>query len=105
IEHVAAANPRTVVVLTTGAPVLTPWAPKVAGILEAWYPGEEGGAALAAVLFGDVDPGGRLPVTFPAREQDLPAHTSDQWPGRGDMGDAEQLPDNLPPPANVLPDK
>lgn len=105
IDRIAAANRRTVVVLTTGAPVLTPWASKVAGIVEAWYPGEEGGAALAAVLFGDIDPGGRLPVTFPARQQDLPAQTSDQWPGKGDLGDAEQLPDNLPPPANVLPDK
>jgi beta-glucosidase len=105
IERIASVNRHTVVVLTTGAPVLTPWASKVAGVVEAWYPGEEGGAALAAVLFGDVDPGGRLPVTFPARQQDLPAQTSDQWPGRGDMGDAEQLPDNLPPPANVLPDK
>jgi beta-glucosidase len=105
IDAVAAANKRTVVVLTTGAPVLTPWAAKLAGIVEAWYPGEDGGEALAAVLFGDVDPGGRLPVTFPQRQEDLPAHTADQWPGRGDLGDAEQLPDNLPPPANVLPDK
>jgi beta-glucosidase len=75
----------------------------VAGLIEAWYPGEEGGAALAAVLFGDIDPGGRLPVTFPARQGDLAARTPSQWPGDGDMGDAEQLPDNLPPPANVLP--
>lgn len=105
IGAVANANRHTVVVLTTGAPVLTPWVGRVAGLLEAWYPGEEGGSALAAVLFGDVDPGGRLPVTFPARQEDVPAQTPDQWPGRGDMGDAEQLPDNLPPPANVLPDK
>src|SRR4051812_7671147 len=66
INAIAGANKHTVVVLTTGAPVLTPWAERVEGVIEAWYPGEEGGAALAAVLFGDVDPGGRLPVTFPA---------------------------------------
>ncbi len=71
IAAVAAANPRTVVVLETGAPVLTPWRGAVAAILEAWYPGSAGGAAIARVLFGDADPGGRLPVTFPARESQL----------------------------------
>jgi beta-glucosidase len=72
INAVAAANPRTVVVLETGDPVLTPWRNDVAGMLEAWYPGEAGGAALAHVLFGDADPGGRLPATFPNKESDLP---------------------------------
>ena len=81
IESVAAANKRTIVILTTGSPVLSPWVHQVAGIVEAWYPGEEGGAALAAVLFGDADPGGRLPVTFPVRPGDVPAHTASQWPG------------------------
>ena len=66
IESVAAANPNTVVVLETGAPVLTPWRDMVKGVVEAWYPGQEGGTAIARVLFGDVDPGGRLPATFPA---------------------------------------
>src|SRR5829696_2859579 len=72
IRAVAQANPNTVVVLQTGGPVLTPWADDVRAIVEAWYPGAEGGTALARVLFGDVDPGGRLPATFPAREEDLP---------------------------------
>ena len=72
IDAVARANRRTVVVLETSAPVLTPWRRRAAAIVEAWYPGESGGAAIARVLFGDVDPGGRLPGTFPRREQDLP---------------------------------
>src|SRR5207244_13416824 len=54
IEKVAAANPNTVVVMETGGPVLTPWRDKVRGLLEAWYPGVEGGTAIARVLFGDV---------------------------------------------------
>jgi beta-glucosidase len=66
IEAVAQANPNTIVVMETGGPVLTPWRNLVKGVVEAWYPGQEGGTALAHVLFGDVDPGGRLPVTFPA---------------------------------------
>ncbi|WP_019630834.1 glycoside hydrolase family 3 C-terminal domain-containing protein [Actinomadura atramentaria] len=73
ISAVAAANPRTIVVLETGGPVLMPWADEVAGIVAAWYPGQEGGNALARVLYGDVDPGGRLPVTFPVAEKDVPA--------------------------------
>jgi beta-glucosidase len=82
IRAVAAANPRTVVVLETGGPVLTPWADQVKGIVEAWYPGEQGGTALARVLFGDVDPGGRLPVTFPVRADDAPtAGHPEQYPG------------------------
>jgi beta-glucosidase len=82
IERVAASNPRTVVVLETGAPVLTPWRDRVAGLLEAWYPGVEGGTAIARVLFGDVDPGGRLPATFPRREADEPyAGDREAYPG------------------------
>jgi beta-glucosidase len=72
IDAVAAANPRTIVVLETGDPVLTPWRNDVAGLIEAWYPGEAGGAALAHVVFGDADPGGRLPATFPRKESDIP---------------------------------
>jgi beta-glucosidase len=83
IEAVAAVNPRTVVVLNTGGPVLMPWLDKVAGVLEAWYPGEEAGNAAAAVLFGDTDPAGRLPITFPRRLADLPANTPAQYPGVG----------------------
>ena len=66
IAAVAAANPRTVVVLNTGGPVLMPWLSKVAAVVEAWYPGQEDGSAVAAVLTGQVDPSGHLPVTFPA---------------------------------------
>jgi beta-glucosidase len=81
IEAVAAANPHTVVVLDTGGPVLMPWLDDVAGVLEAWYPGEEDGNAAADVLFGDVDPAGRLPITFPKSLADTPASTPAQYPG------------------------
>ena len=86
IERVAAANKRTIVVLETAGPVLTPWRGKVEGIVEAWYPGSDGGAAIARVLFGDVDPGGRLPATFPRRERDLPtAGNRRRYPGIGNV--------------------
>jgi beta-glucosidase len=82
IEKVAAAQSKTVVVLQTGGPVLTPWREKVAGLVEAWYPGQMGGPAIASVLFGDVDPGGRLPATFPKSEADLPtAGDPRKYPG------------------------
>ncbi|HEY2429267.1 MAG TPA: glycoside hydrolase family 3 C-terminal domain-containing protein, partial [Acidimicrobiales bacterium] len=83
IAAVAAANPHTVVVLNTGGPVLMPWIDRVAGVVEAWYPGEEDGTAAAAVLFGDVDPGGKLPITFPRSTADLPTRTAAQYPGVG----------------------
>jgi beta-glucosidase len=81
VEAVAAANPRTVVVLDTGGPVLMPWAGKVAGVVQAWYPGEEDGNAAADVLLGDADPSGRLPITFPKSLADTPANTPEQYPG------------------------
>ncbi|HSW14782.1 MAG TPA: glycoside hydrolase family 3 C-terminal domain-containing protein [Solimonas sp.] len=82
IRAVAAANPRSVVVMETGGPVLTPWRDAVAALLEAWYPGQEAGPALARVLFGDVDAGGRLPLTFMAAEGDTPvAGNPSQYPG------------------------
>lgn len=81
VEAIAAANPHTVVVLKTGSAVLMPWVNKVPAILEAWYPGEEDGNAVAAVLFGNVNPSGRLPLTFPKRLVDLPAHTPEEYPG------------------------
>lgn len=82
IAAVAAANPATTVVLQTSGPVLTPWRDKVNAILEAWYPGQEAGYALAAILFGDTVPGGRLPVTFPAAETDTPvAGNPARYPG------------------------
>jgi len=72
IEAVAAANPHTIVVLETGGAVLMPWLDKVAAVLETWYPGIRGSQAIANVLFGDVNPSGKLPLTFPASEADLP---------------------------------
>jgi len=72
IEAVAAANPHTIVVLETGGAVLMPWLDKVAAILETWYPGIRGSEAIANVLFGDVNPSGKLPLTFPKSEADLP---------------------------------
>jgi beta-glucosidase len=66
IAAVAAANPRTVVVLETGTPVVMPWLGEVAAVLEAWYPGTRGGEAIARILFGEVNPSGRLPISFPA---------------------------------------
>jgi beta-glucosidase len=72
IEAVAAANPRTIVVLETGGPVKMPWLDKVAAVVEAWYPGARGGEAIASVLFGQTNPSGRLPITFPASESQLP---------------------------------
>jgi beta-glucosidase len=72
VEAVAAANPNTIVVLETGGPVSMPWANKVKGIVEMWYPGIGGAQALANILFGDVNPSGKLPVTFAKTEADLP---------------------------------
>ena len=72
IMAIAAANPRTVVVLETGGPVTMPWLAEVPAVLAAWYPGMGGGEAIAAILFGRVPPSGRLPITFPASEEELP---------------------------------
>jgi len=83
IEAVAAANPHTVVVIDAGAPVTMPWLPKVAAVVDAWYPGQANGTALASVLFGQTDPGGHLPVTFPASLSQVPASTTAQFPGNG----------------------
>ena len=82
IRAVAAANPNTIVVLETGGPVLTPWRSRVRGLVEAWYPGERGGTAIARVLFGDVDPSGHLPVTFPeSYDQEPTANDPTSYPG------------------------
>jgi beta-glucosidase len=72
VRRVAAANPRTVVVVNAGSPVEMPWAGEVAAVLLAWFPGQEGGAALARVLLGQAEPGGRLPTTWPVRLADCP---------------------------------
>jgi beta-glucosidase len=81
VEQVAQANPNTIVVLDTGGPVLMPWLDEVPGVLEAWYPGQRDGDAIAAILFGDAEPSGRLPQTFPSSDTAVPASTMDQWPG------------------------
>jgi beta-glucosidase len=72
ISAVAAANPHTIVVLITGNPVTMPWIDHVAGVMEAWYPGIAGGQAIANLLFGQVVPSGKLPITFAKSEGDLP---------------------------------
>jgi beta-glucosidase len=71
------------VVLNTPGPVLMPWLERVAAVLQVWYPGERFGTALASVLFGDQDPGGRLPVTFPAHPGQGPVQAIEQYPGTG----------------------
>ena len=67
-------------VLETGGPVLMPWLAKVPAVIEAWYPGQRGGEAMARLLFGEVDPSGRLPITFPRAASQLPR------PEAGDAG-------------------
>ena len=81
IADVAAANPNTIVVINSGGPVVMPWLNDVAGVFENWYGGDETGAAVAALIFGTVDPSGKLPVTFPASLSQVPAQTEAQWPG------------------------
>ncbi len=89
VKAVAAANPNTVVVLDTGGPMLMPWLGDVKSVLEAWFPGQEDGNAIAAILFGDVNPSGKLPETFPKSEKDLPTKTPAQYPG---VNDAKGVP-------------
>lgn len=81
IASVAAANQRTIVVLDTGGPVLMPWIDRVAGVLQAWYSGQEDGNAIASVLYGDVNPGAKLPVTIPRTADKIPTASKEQWPG------------------------
>jgi beta-glucosidase len=81
ISAVAAANPNTIVVLNTGSAVTMPWLSQVKGVLEAWYPGQEDGTAIASLLFGNTDPSGHLTVTFPTSLSQVPASTTAQWPG------------------------
>jgi beta-glucosidase len=77
VRRVAAANPRTVVVVNSGAPVLLPWAATVPAVLLVWFPGQEFGHALADVLLGAAEPGGRLPTTWPAGDEGLPSTQPD----------------------------
>jgi beta-glucosidase len=87
VRAVAAANPHTIVVLETGGPVTMPWIDSVSAVLEAWYPGIKGADAIANVLFGEVTPSGKLPLTFAKSEADLPHPVLTKQPslGPGDM--------------------
>ncbi len=77
IEKMAAANKRVIVIITSGGAVdMNAWVDRIPALLEAWYPGQEGGTALAQIIFGDVNPSGRLPVSFERRWEDNPAHGS-----------------------------
>ena len=86
VTAVSAANPRTIVVLETGTAVTMPWIDKVSGVLEAWYAGSRGADAVANILFGDVNPGGKLPMTFPLSVDDLPRTTVSRPPKREARG-------------------
>ncbi|MFD3688713.1 glycoside hydrolase family 3 protein [Nocardiopsis sp. NPDC058631] len=81
VRAVAAANPNTVVVLNTDGPVLMPWLDGVGAVVQTWYGGAEAGSSLASVLYGDTDPAGRLPLTFPAGEDQGPGSTARTYPG------------------------
>jgi beta-glucosidase len=89
VAAVRAANPKTIVVLNNGAPLAMPWIDDVPAVLEAWLPGQEGARAVADILFGRVDPSGKLPITFPRRLEDNPAYL--YYPG----GDDEQYGEGL----------
>jgi beta-glucosidase len=86
VEAVIAANPRTVVAVNSGAPVLLPWGRRAPAVLLCWFPGQEFGNALADVLFGAVEPGGRMPTTWPASEDGLPSPTAVEGVLRYDEG-------------------
>jgi beta-glucosidase len=83
LDRLVSTNPRTIVVLFGGGPMeMGSWLGKVPAVLQVWYPGMEGGNALANVLFGDVNPSGKLPCTFPKRLEDSPAHAMGNYPGK-----------------------
>jgi beta-glucosidase len=96
IAQVAAANPRTVVVLETGTAVTMPWADHVGGILEAWYAGSRGADAVANLLFGDVNPSAKLPMTFPRSVADLPHPEIVKPPRQSRGGDWKRIAAGLP---------
>jgi beta-glucosidase len=84
IEAVLKANPKTIIVMMGGGPVdMSKWIDKAPAVLQAWYAGMEGGNALAKILFGAVNPTGKLPMTFPKKLEDVPAHKLGQYPGNG----------------------
>jgi beta-glucosidase len=97
IRRVVAANPHTIVVLENGDPVLMPWLNNVGAVLESWYPGQRGGEAIANILFGDVNPSGKLPISFPKSEADLP-HLTIPTPPTSDKPPSDDL---LPTPVFI----
>jgi beta-glucosidase len=92
VKQVAAANPHIIVVLENGDPVLMPWLTSVKAVLESWYPGQRGGEAIANILFGDVNPSGKLPISFPKSESDLPHLTIPAPPPSNQQANEELLP-------------
>jgi beta-glucosidase len=90
IAAVAAANPKTIVVLETGTAATMPWVDKVSGVLEAWYAGSDGANAVAKILFGDVNPSAKLPMTFAKSDADLP-HPKLIQPGPGQTGETAMM--------------
>lgn len=100
IEQVATANPHTIVVLETGTAVTMPWIDKVAGVVEAWYAGSSGHKALANILVGEVNPAGKLPLTFPRSEADLPHPDSPMIPAES-QAHAADVADNGAPTSNA----
>jgi beta-glucosidase len=92
VSAVAAANPNTVVVLQNGGPLVMPWLDEVKGVIENWYPGQVDGNAITPILFGDVNPSGHLPETFPRALADGPLRTPAQYPGvNGQVSHSENL--------------
>lgn len=100
IEQVSSANPHTIVVLETGTAVTMPWIDKVAGVVEAWYAGSSGHKALADVLVGDVNPSGKLPLTFASSEADLPHPNRPEIPAAS-QPHAGDVADNGAPSSNA----
>ena len=92
IEQITAANPHTIVVLESGTAVTMPWIEKAAGVVEAWFAGSSGDKALANVLVGDVNPSGKLPITFPKSENDLPRSSIPPVPAQDLTGDPSTHP-------------
>jgi len=101
IEAVAAANPKTIVVLETGTAVTMPWIDKVGAVLEAWYAGSRGAEAVVNILSGDVNPSAKLPMTFPKSEADLP-HPKLTQPGPGQTGEAAVMKTGEPKPTFTM---
>jgi beta-glucosidase len=95
VEAVAAANPRTIVVMENGGAQVMPWLNRVAAVLEAWFPGERGAPAIANLLFGVVNPSGKLPITFPASVDDLPRPVIDAPPDSTSIFDVDYRIDGL----------